>query len=57
MLQMPDFMKSPYVVSNGTGEGWHVSDDAPQDVKRELQRQLDEWMRQGREAEAEGICV
>lgn len=41
----PGFLSSPYIES-GKREGdpaWIVRADAPQDVREELQRQIDEW--------------
>lgn len=35
-----DFMKSPYVYTDGWG--WHVKDDAPDEVRREVE----EWRRE-----------
>lgn len=44
-FKQPEFMKSPYVES-GKNEGdpaWIVRNDAPEETRKELQRQIDEW--------------
>lgn len=51
MLEMPKFMTSEYAYSDE--DGWHLRDDAPEELKDELA----EWRREMAEAEAQGICV
>ncbi len=51
MLAMPEFMKSEYAYADE--DGWHLRDDAPEELKKELE----EWRREMSKAEAEGICV
>ncbi len=51
MLPMPNFMTSEYAYADE--DGWHLRDEAPDELKEELA----EWRREMAEAEAEGICV
>lgn len=44
---MPDFAKSPYV-EHGKRKGdpaWVVREDAPQAIRVELQKQIEQWER------------
>lgn len=44
---MPDFARSPYVEhGNRAGDpAWVVREDAPQALRIELQKQIDQWER------------
>lgn len=50
---MPEFVKSPYVESETDRATWTVRADAPEDVRRDLQKQIDEWNKQLEEAQRE----
>lgn len=44
---MPEFARSPYV-EHGKRRGdptWVVREDAPQEMRAELQKQIDQWER------------
>lgn len=51
MIMMPNFFDSPYFVPEV--DNWHLKDDAPEELKKEFE----EWIKQQKELEDEGIIV
>lgn len=54
---MPEFLDSPYVKQSERTGRYTVDESAPEDVRRELKRQIHEWEKEYDYARRQGILL